>query len=55
MEIRLGNTDKHKNIYGKSTENKMENNDTKNFMWTTNFNFAYNNNKVLKEALREDA
>lgn len=28
---------------------------TKNFMWTTNFNFAYNNNKVLKEALREDA
>lgn len=28
---------------------------TKNFMWTTNFNFAYNNNTVLKEALREDA
>lgn len=28
---------------------------TKHFMWTTNFNFAYNNNKVLKEALREDA
>ena len=28
---------------------------TKNFMWTTNFNFAYNNNKILKEALREDA
>lgn len=28
---------------------------TKNFMWTTNFNFAYNNNQVLKEALREDA
>ena len=28
---------------------------TKNFMWTTNFNFAYNNNKVLKEALRQDA
>ena len=28
---------------------------TKNFMWTTNFNLAYNNNKVLKEALREDA
>lgn len=28
---------------------------TKNFMWTTNFNFAYNNNKILKEAVREDA
>lgn len=28
---------------------------TKNFMWTTNLNFAYNNNTVLKEALREDA
>ncbi|WP_455586012.1 SusC/RagA family TonB-linked outer membrane protein [Bacteroides sp.] len=28
---------------------------TKNFMWTTNLNFAYNNNKVLKESLREDA
>ena len=24
-------------------------------MWTTNFNFAYNANTVLKEALREDA
>ena len=28
---------------------------TKHFMWTTNFNFAYNANTVLKEALREDA
>lgn len=28
---------------------------TKQFMWTTNFNFAYNNNTVLKEAIREDA
>jgi len=28
---------------------------TKHFMWTTNLNFAYNNNKVLKEAIREDA
>ena len=28
---------------------------TKSFMWTTTFNFAYNLNKVLKEAIREDA
>ena len=28
---------------------------TKSFMWTTTFNFAYNQNKVLKEAIREDA
>lgn len=28
---------------------------TKEFMWTTNFNFAYNKNTVLKEAIREDA
>lgn len=28
---------------------------TKDFMWTTNFNFAYNSNKVLDENLREDA
>lgn len=28
---------------------------TKSFMWTTSFNFAYNQNKVLKEAVREDA
>lgn len=28
---------------------------TKSFMWTTTFNFAYNQNKVLKEAIRKDA
>lgn len=28
---------------------------TKSFMWTTTFNFAYNQNKVLKEMTREDA
>lgn len=28
---------------------------TKNFSWYTNFNFAYNNNKVLKEMLPENA
>ncbi len=28
---------------------------TKSFMWTTSFNFAYNQNKVLKEATRKDA
>lgn len=28
---------------------------TKNFMWTTNLNFAYNNNKVLKEMTRKDS
>ncbi|MBP6067974.1 MAG: SusC/RagA family TonB-linked outer membrane protein [Bacteroides sp.] len=28
---------------------------TKRFMWTTNFNFAYNQNTVLKETMREDA
>ncbi len=28
---------------------------TKNFSWYTNFNFAYNNNKVLKETIREDS
>lgn len=28
---------------------------TKNFMWTTNFNFAYNANTVLKESIREDS
>lgn len=27
---------------------------TKNFMWTTNFNFAYNQNTVLQESIRED-
>lgn len=28
---------------------------TKNFMWTTNLNFAYNANTVLKESIREDS
>lgn len=28
---------------------------TKSFMWTTNLNFAYNENTVLREAIREDA
>ncbi len=28
---------------------------TENFSWYTNFNFAYNANKVLKEKIREDA
>lgn len=28
---------------------------TKAFMWTTNFNFAYNNNTVLRESIREDS
>lgn len=28
---------------------------TKNFSWYTNFNFSYNNNKVLKETIREDS
>lgn len=28
---------------------------TKSFMWTTTFNFAYNQNKVLKEKTRDDA
>ena len=27
---------------------------TKKFMWTTNFNFAYNQNTVLQETIRED-
>ena len=27
---------------------------TKNFSWFTNFNFGYNNNEVLEEAIRED-
>lgn len=28
---------------------------TKDFSWYTNFNFSYNSNKVLREAVREDA
>ena len=28
---------------------------TKNFMWATNLNFAYNANTVLKESIREDS
>ena len=35
---------------GLSTRNVQ----TKNFMWMTNFNFAYNQNTVLKETIRKD-